>query len=87
MILFNKPIRDTCDNRYTGTDSGNMNNDELIKFIEDIIVKHTQDQPAACLLDSLDYQHNNRTIRLCNKHNITVIVYLPIQPDGYNHVT
>ena len=49
-----------------------MNNDELIKFIEDIIVGHTQDQPAAWLLDSLGYQHNNLTIDICNKHSITV---------------
>ena len=49
-----------------------MNNDELIKFIEDIIVEHTHDQPAAWLLDSLGYQHNNRTLEVCNKHNITV---------------
>ena len=30
-----QPVRDTAGNRYTGTESGNMNNDELIKFIED----------------------------------------------------
>ena len=49
-----------------------MNNVELIKFIEDIIVEHTQDQPAVWLLDSLGYQHSNRTIDIYNKHNITV---------------
>ena len=36
-----------------------------------IIVEHTQDQPAAWLMDSLGYQHNNRTIYICNKHSIT----------------
>ena len=36
------------------------------------MVEHTQDQPAAWLLESIDYQHNNRTIDLCNKHSITV---------------
>ena len=49
-----KPVRDTAGNRYTGTESGKMNNDELIKFIEDIIVEHTQDRPAAFLLTHLD---------------------------------
>ena len=44
----------------------------MIKFIEDIIVEHTQDQPGALFLDSLGYQHNSRTLDLCNKHNITV---------------
>jgi hypothetical protein len=67
-----KPVRDHDNNRYTGTESGNMNNDELIKFIEDIIVEHTQDQPAALFLDSLNYQHNDRTKETCNNHNITV---------------
>ena len=67
-----QPERDTAGYRYTGTESGNMNNDELIKFIEDIIVECTQDRPAALFLDSLGYQHNNRTIETCNKHNITV---------------
>ncbi len=67
-----KPVRDSEGNRYTGTESGNMNNEQLIKLIEDIIVEHTQDQPAAWLLDSLGYQHNNRTLDICNKHNITV---------------
>ena len=38
-----KPVRDQHNNRYVGTESGHMNNDELIKFIEDIIVEHTQD--------------------------------------------
>ena len=61
-----------------------MNNDELIKFIEEIIVEHTQDQPAAWLLDSVGYQHNSRTLEVCNKHNIE---YLPILLTGYNHVT
>ena len=37
-----------------------MNNDKLIIFIEDIIVEHTQDQPAALLFDSLGCQHNDR---------------------------
>ena len=37
-----------------------------------ILVEHTQDQPAAWLLDSLGYQNNNRTVEVCNKHNITV---------------
>ena len=49
-----------------------MNNDELIKFIEDIIAEHTQDQPAALFLDSLEYQHNDKTTQICNKHNITL---------------
>ena len=53
-------------------ESGNMNNDELIKFIEDIIVEYTQDRPAALFLDSLGYQHNSLTLEVCNKHNITV---------------
>ena len=55
----NQPVRGQHNNRYVGTESGNMNNDELIKFSEDIIVENTQDQPAA-----LGYRHN--------KHNITV---------------
>ena len=38
---------------YVGIELGHMNNNELIKFIEDIIVEHTQDQPAAWLLNSL----------------------------------
>ena len=54
----NKPVRDQHNNRYGGTESGNMNNEELIQFTDDIIVEHTQDQPAAWLLDSLGYQHN-----------------------------
>ena len=49
-----------------------MNNLELIKLIEDAIVEHTKDQTAALLLDSLGYQHNDRTIQTCNKYNITV---------------
>ena len=49
-----------------------MNNQQLIRFIEDIIVEHTQAQPAAWLLGSLGYQHNNHTLEVCNKHNITV---------------
>ena len=36
------------------------------------IIEHTQDQPAALLLDSLGYQHNDRTSQTRNKHNITV---------------
>ena len=60
----NKSVREQSNNRHAGT---HMNNTELIKFIEDIIV-----EPAAWLLDSLDYQHNKRTFDLCNKHNITV---------------
>ena len=40
-----------------------MNNDELIKFTETIIVEHTQDQPAAWLLDSLGYRHINERCR------------------------
>ena len=67
-----KPVRDMYNNRYTGTESGNMNHNELIKFIEDIIVEHTQDKPAALFLDSLGYQHNKETTQTCNKHNITV---------------
>ena len=41
-IPDNKPVRDQPNNRYTGTESGHMNHNELIKFIEDIIVEHTQ---------------------------------------------
>ena len=68
-----QPVRDTAGNQYTGTESGNMNNDELIKFIEDIIVEHTHTRPTSCIfLDSLGYQHNSRTLEVCNKHNITV---------------
>ena len=49
-----------------------MNNHELIKFIEYSIVEHTQDQPAALLLDSSGYQHNDHTTQTCNKHNVTL---------------
>ena len=44
----------------------------IFKFIEIIIVEHTQHHLTACLLDSLGYQHSNRTIDICNKHYITV---------------
>ena len=67
----NKPVREHI-NRYTGTESGSMNNNELIKLIEDIIVEHTQDQPAALFLDSLGYQYNDHTTQICNKNNISV---------------
>ena len=30
----NKPVRDQHNNRYTGTESGHMNNTELIKLLE-----------------------------------------------------
>ena len=43
----NNSVRDQPNNRYVGTDSGHLNHNELIKFIEDIIVERTQDQPAA----------------------------------------
>ena len=49
-----------------------MSNDELIKIIEDIIVEHTQYQPAVLLLDSLGYQHNDPATQTRNKHNTTV---------------
>ena len=49
-----------------------MNNDELIKLIETIIVEYTQDQPTVLLLDSLGYQHNDRATRTCNTHSITL---------------
>ena len=55
-----KPVRDTAGNRYTGTESGNMNNEQLIRFIEDIIVEHTPDKSVALFLDSLGFQHNDQ---------------------------
>jgi len=72
IIGNTEPIFDDYHNRYTATDSGAMNNDELIKFIETIIVEHTKDKPAALILDALGYQHNDRTKQICNKHNITL---------------
>ena len=54
-----------------------MNNDELIKLIETIIVEHTQDQPVGLLLDSLGYQNNDPTTQTCNKHNITLCCIPP----------
>ncbi len=35
-------------------------------------VEHTQERPAALILDALGYQHNERTKQICNKHNITL---------------
>ena len=73
MSVFNisgnvDPVRNSDNNRYTATKSGVMNNDGLIKFIEaTILVKHTIDKPAALLLDSLGYQHNDRTTQTCDK--------------------
>ena len=64
----NKSVRDQLNNRY-----GSMNNDELVKFIVDTIAERKQDQPAASLLDSLGYQHNDRTAFACSQHNITYI--------------
>ena len=49
-----------------------MNNNELIKFIDDIIAEHTHDQPSASLLDSIGYKHNGRTTQTCKKHNTTL---------------
>ena len=72
MHYRKNPTGDQFNNRCVGTESGHMNNDELNKFIETITVEHTQDQPAAWLIGSLGYQHNNRTIDICNKHSITV---------------
>ena len=82
IIDNNKAVRDQYNIRYGGTELGHMNNDELIKFIEDIIVEHTQDQPAVWLVDSLCYQHNNRTIDICNKHSITVY-RIPTNTSGW----
>lgn len=57
-----------------------MNNHQLIKYIEDTIVEHTQDLPAALLLNSVGYQNNDRHTQICNKHKITVYRI------GYIHV-
>lgn len=67
-----QPVRDEFNNLYTNSESGNMNNDKLIEFIETVIADYTQDKPAALFLDSLGYQHNKRTTDVANKHNITV---------------
>ncbi len=76
MNIFNirnntKPVRGQFGYGYVGTEPINMNNDELITFIEDVIVEHTH-QPAELLFDALDYQHNDRTKLVCNNHNITL---------------
>ncbi len=49
-----------------------MNIDTLIEFIDEIIAHHTQDRPSTLFLDALGYQHNQRTIEQCTRHNITV---------------
>ena len=41
-------------------------------MIQNVTVEDIQDQPAALLLDSVGYQHNDRTTQTCNKHNITL---------------
>ena len=45
----NKSVRKQPNNQYAVTESGHINNTELIKFIDDIIAEHAQDQPAAWL--------------------------------------
>ena len=73
-------------NLYTTTKGGSMTPERLLNFINPVIIKDTDRAPAALfldaasinrsdatrLLDSLGYQHNDRTIDMCNKHTITV---------------
>ena len=49
------------------------------------IIEHTQDQPAALLLDSLGYQHNDSTTQTCNNRYIAVY-RIPPNTTGYSHV-
>ena len=77
VTVFNTPgntqsVRDEFNNLYTNSESGNRNNDKLIKFIETVTADYTQDKPAALFLDSLGYRHNKLTTGVANKLNITV---------------
>ena len=67
-----KPVTDSNNNQYAGTKSGNMNQKQLINFVNEVTIKYTEGRPAALNMDSLRYQHNKNTIAHCNNNNITV---------------
>ena len=69
-----QPITNNNNTRTVNIDNSTTTKYSInrFKFIETIIVQHTQDQPAALLLDSQGYQHNDFTTQTCNYHNITL---------------
>ena len=67
-----KPFTDSNNNQYVGAKSVNMNQKQLINFVNEVIIKYTKGRTAALYMDSLGYQHNKNTMAHCNNNNITV---------------
>ena len=55
-----KPVTDSNNNLYVGIKSGNMNQNQLISFVIEVIIKYTEGRPAALYMDSLGYQHKQK---------------------------
>ena len=63
---------------YATTKGGSVTQERLLKFINQVIIKHTDGAPAALFLDAASINRSDATRELCNKNNITIV---PIPPN------